>query len=131
MDAPKPTQELLQKLKEHTQACWDASPKSIPASPVNPFIQNQQELRDKFPDLSEIELVLKSMDYMKQQFIQSIASKDSSMKSTSSTQSEEDRTTVDSYEEENAFTVLGVNLKILRMTRPNPIMAIFGTRLQK
>ena len=106
MDDPKPKQELLQKIKEHTQACWDASPKSIPAPPVNPFIQIQQELRGKFPDLSETELVIKSMDYMKQQFIQSIASKDSSMKSTSSTQSEDDRTTADPYEEDNAFTVL-------------------------
>ncbi|CAL5349838.1 unnamed protein product [Camellia sinensis] len=106
MDNPKPKEELLQKIKEYTQACWDASPKSIPAPPVNPFIQIQQELREKFPDLSETELVIKSMDYMKQQFIQSIASKDSSMKSTSNTQSEDDKTTADPYEEENVFTVL-------------------------
>ncbi|CAL5355021.1 unnamed protein product [Camellia sinensis] len=106
MDDPKPKQELLQKVKEHTQACWDASPKSIPAPPVNPFVQIQQELREKYLDLSETELVIKSMDYMKQQFLQSMFSKDSSMKSTSSTQSEDDRTTVDPYEEDNAFTVL-------------------------
>ncbi|CAL5361504.1 unnamed protein product [Camellia sinensis] len=106
MDDPKPKQELLQKIKEHTQACWDASPKSIPAPPVNPFVQIQQELREKYPDLSETELVIKSMDYMKQQFLQSMFSTDSSMKSTSSTQSEDDRATADPYDEDNNFTVL-------------------------
>ncbi|CAL5354894.1 unnamed protein product [Camellia sinensis] len=106
MDDPKPKQELLQKIKEHTQACWDASPKSIPAPPVNPFVQIPQELREKYPDLSETELVIKSMDYMKQQFLQSMFSTDSSMKSTSSTQSEEDRATADPYDEDNTFTVL-------------------------
>ena len=70
MDDTKPRQELLQKIKEHTQACWDATPKLILAAPVqNPFVQIQNELRQKYPALSEQELVIKSMDYMKEQFL--------------------------------------------------------------
>ena len=67
MDDPKPRQELLQKIKAHTQACWDATPKLIPAAPAqNPFVQTQNELSQKFSTLSESELVIKSMDYMKE-----------------------------------------------------------------
>ncbi|KAL7205808.1 hypothetical protein ACSBR2_018679 [Camellia fascicularis] len=36
------------------RACWDASPKLLPVTSVqNPFVQIQNELRQKFPELSE------------------------------------------------------------------------------
>ncbi|GMP35334.1 hypothetical protein CsSME_00007808 [Camellia sinensis var. sinensis] len=107
MDDTKPRQELLQKIKEHTQACWDATPKLIPAAPVqNPFVQIQNELRQKYPALSEQELVIKSMDYMKEQFLQSLSKDDTSMKSGNSQEDPEDEGHTDPYEDENEFTVL-------------------------
>ncbi|GMP73915.1 hypothetical protein CsSME_00031504 [Camellia sinensis var. sinensis] len=107
MDDPKPHQELLQKIKGHTQACWDATPKLIPAAPIvqNPFVQIQNELRQKYPALSEQELVIKSMDYMKEQFLQSFNRDDTSMKSGTS-HDDPDEGHTDPYEDENEFTVL-------------------------
>ncbi|GMP62733.1 hypothetical protein CsSME_00024720 [Camellia sinensis var. sinensis] len=107
MDDPKPHEELLQKIKGHTQACWDGTPKLIPAAPVqNPFVQVQNELRQKYPALSEQELVIKSMDYMKEQFLQSFSKDDTSMKSGTSHGDLDDETHTDPYMDENEFTVL-------------------------
>ncbi|GMP97174.1 hypothetical protein CsSME_00045537 [Camellia sinensis var. sinensis] len=107
MDDDKPCQELLQKIKEHTKACWDATPKLIPAAPVqNPFVQIQNALRQKYPALSEQELVIRSMGYMKEQFLQSFSRDDTSMKSGTSHDDPEDEDHTDPYEDENEFTVL-------------------------
>ncbi|CAL5384188.1 unnamed protein product [Camellia sinensis] len=108
IDDPKPHQELLQKIKGHTQACWDATPKLIPAAPTvqNPFVQIQNELRQKYPALSEQDLVIKSMDCMKEQFLQSFSRDDTSMKSGTSHGDPEEEGHTDPYDDENTFTVL-------------------------
>ncbi|XP_028096083.1 uncharacterized protein LOC114296004 isoform X1 [Camellia sinensis] len=104
MDDTKNKQDLLQRIKEHTQSCLDACPKTTPVIPTNPFIQIQQELRRKYPEITEEELVAKSMDFMKQQFLESMAPRDSSMKSASS---EGEKTQPDPYsDDDNTFTPL-------------------------
>ncbi|CAL5383592.1 unnamed protein product [Camellia sinensis] len=86
--------DLIPKIQQHTKACWDSVKQPIlpaPSSPVtNPFVQMQKELKQKFPNLSDNELILKSMDYLKEQFLQSVNPEDDvSMRSgTSHTQSE-------------------------------------------
>ena len=80
--------ETVQKIKAHTQACWDAIPKTIPSQTViqNRFLQIQIEIRQKYMNLLETKLVIKSMDFMKEQFLQTIASDDTSIKSVTCSQ---------------------------------------------
>lgn len=87
--------ETVQKIQQHTQACWEtakqqALPASSPALSSNPFIQIQQELKQQFPHLSEHVLIIKSMDFLKEQFLQTVSQDDDvSMRSgTSQTTSE-------------------------------------------
>ncbi|CAL5415726.1 unnamed protein product [Camellia sinensis] len=66
--------ETVQKIQQHTQACWEsvkqpALPAPSPALSSNPFLQIQKELKQQFPHLLEHELVIKSMDFLKEQFL--------------------------------------------------------------
>ena len=63
--------ETVQKIKAHSQAYWDAVPQTIRSQLVtqNPFLQIQTKLRQKYPNLLEIELIVKSMDFMKEEFL--------------------------------------------------------------
>ena len=82
-------------------------PKLIPAALVqNPFVQIQNELRQKYPDLSEQELIIKSMDFMKEQFLQSLSRDDTSMKSGSSSYDGPEEEHFDPLLDENEFTIL-------------------------
>ncbi|KAL7240500.1 hypothetical protein ACSBR2_006197 [Camellia fascicularis] len=58
----------------------------------------------QYPDLSEQELIVKSIDYMKEQFLQSLSSDDTSMQSVSSNQAPDLEENLD--QDENEFTVL-------------------------
>lgn len=82
--------ELIKTVKTHTQACLDILPKSLPSSSDNPFVKIQTELKQQFPGLTEIELITKSMEILKNQFLQSLNSDDTSMKSTSSKEMDDD-----------------------------------------
>ena len=73
--------DLTPKIQQHTKACWESvkqpalpAPSSSPVS--NPFVQIQKELKQKYPHLSDNELIVKSMDYLKEQFLQSINPED-------------------------------------------------------
>lgn len=56
----------------------------------NPFVQIQNELKQQYPHLSENDLIVKSMDFLKEQFLQTVSQDDdASMRSgTSQTPSE-------------------------------------------
>ena len=112
--------DLIPKIQQHTKACWDSVKQPAlspaPSSPVtNPFVQMQKELKQKFPNLSDNELILKSMDYLKEQFLQSVNPEDdTSMRSgTSHTQSESEADPADhvlageSQSEDEAEVTLG------------------------
>lgn len=108
--------ELLKTIKNHTQACLDVIPQSLPSPvPINPFVKIQADLKQKFPNLTETELIVKTMDYMKTQFLQSLVSDDVSMKTASDEESEQD---------DNQFNVLAGESQ-----EPEPTMGDFWDSL--
>lgn len=84
--------ETVDKIKQHTQACFDSVKQpALPVPPAllnNPFVKIQKELKQQYPGLSEHEIILKSMNYLKEQFFQTIPD-DDSMRSGSSQPSTE------------------------------------------
>ena len=88
----------------------------IPSLPVtqNPFLQIQTELRQKYPNLSKTELIIKSMDFMKEQFLLTISSDDTSMKFVASSQDHEDPD-----QDENEFAVLAGESQAPEKDEPN------------
>ena len=68
--------DLIQTITEHGKACLASVLKTLPTSnpsPDNPFVTIQNSLREKNPHLSDQDLLIKTMDIMKEQFLQSIA----------------------------------------------------------
>lgn len=87
--------EIVQKIQQHTKACWEsvkqpALPAPSSALSSNPFVQIQKELKQQYPHFSEHELIIKSMDFLIEQFLQTVNQNDDvSMRSgTSQTPSE-------------------------------------------
>ena len=117
--------KLIQTITEHSKACLASAPKPLLTnnpSPENPFITIQNSLRNKNPHLSDQDLLIKTMDIMKEQFLQSIAppaKDDASMISTYSYESVQD-------DNSNKFPVLaGESLD----DSPDPILGDFWDSL--
>ncbi|KAL7233192.1 hypothetical protein ACSBR1_016926 [Camellia fascicularis] len=99
---------IIEQIKLSTKAYQDSIPKSaIPdQSGGNPFIRIQFEIKRQNLDISDKDLLVKCMEYMKDQFLQSMETNvkdDVSMISTASQDKDHDK---DEDDPNNAFIIL-------------------------
>lgn len=69
MDETQNKKKLLENIEQHTKALYDMKPRPIISPESNVFASITKNLKKQFPNLSEQELLLKSMDIIKEQFL--------------------------------------------------------------